>query len=111
MLTNATVMQSQIKLQQALKVSLDEMRMQMLGVHGRRGNHTAHTTAAWYAQLALLPLAGGVGCDVFVATSRPFGPLLDLRLQRCLFVLHGDSSHRVRRRNPRSDGHAALSAV
>jgi hypothetical protein len=116
-----------MELQQALKVSLDELRMQMLGVQvlfgfqfqgvfqdnfvalppaGRlvdaaglglmvvalglmiavpcqhrmvEGGETTpriYATAQWYAELALLPLAGGIGCDVFVATSGPFDPLL-----------------------------------
>jgi hypothetical protein len=43
-------------------------------VEGGETTPRIYATALWYAQLALLPLAGGIGCDVFVATSGPFGP-------------------------------------
>jgi hypothetical protein len=127
-----------MKLQQALKLALDELRMQMLGVQvlfgfqfqglfqdkfaglpraGRmvdaaglalmivalgfmigvacqhrmvEGGETTpriYATATWYAQLALLPLAGGLGCDVFVATSGQFGPLLAAIFSSSTFVL------------------------
>jgi hypothetical protein len=127
-----------MKLQQALKLALDELRMQMLGVQvlfgfqfqglfqdkfaalpaaGRMvdaaglglmtlalglmiavpcqhrmvaGGETTpriYAAAAWYAQLALLPLAGGIGCDVFVAMSGPFGPLLAAVFSIATFVL------------------------
>ncbi|MDB6157566.1 MAG: hypothetical protein JWO04_1272 [Gammaproteobacteria bacterium] len=127
-----------MKLQQVLKVSLDELRMQMLGVQvlfgfqfqglfqdnsaalpaaGRMvdaaglglmvvalglmiavpcqhrmvdGGETTlriYAAARWYAQLALLPLAGGIGCDVFVATSGQFGPLLAAVFSIAIFVL------------------------
>jgi hypothetical protein len=127
-----------MKLQQALKISLNGLMMQMLGVQvlfgfqfqglfqdnfaalpsaGRmvdaaglalmvvalglmiavpcqhrmvdRGEATPriYATAAWYAQLALLPLAGGIGCDVFVATSGPFGPVLATAFSITTFAL------------------------
>jgi hypothetical protein len=127
-----------MKLQQALKLSLDGLLMQMLGVQvlfgfqfqglfqdnfaalppaGRLvdaaglalmvvalglmiavpcqhrmvdGGETTpriYTTAAWYAQLALLPLAGGIGCDVFVATSGPFGASVAAVFSIATFVL------------------------
>jgi hypothetical protein len=127
-----------MKLQQALKISLDNLRMQMLGAQVLFGfqfqglfqdNFTAlppagriadaaglallllalglmiavpcqhrivdggettprmYTTAMWYAQVALLPLAGGIGCDVFVATSAPFGPVLAAVLSVATFAL------------------------
>jgi hypothetical protein len=127
-----------VKLQQALKVSLDELRMQMLGVQvlfgfqfqglfqdnfaalpaagrivdaaglglmvvalglmitvpcqhrmvdGGETTHRIYATAGWYAQVALLPLAGGIGCDVFVAMSGPFGPLLAAAFSVATFVL------------------------
>jgi hypothetical protein len=46
-----------------------------------------YATSQWYAQLALLPLAGGTGCDVFVATSGPFGRLLAAVFSIATFVL------------------------
>jgi Family of unknown function (DUF6328) len=123
-----------MKLQAALKISLDELRMQMLGVQvlfgfqfqglfqdgfptltscGRMvdaaglalmvvalgvmiaipcqhrlvegGEDTVriYRASEQYAKLALLPLAGAIGCDVFVATGRPFG----LRLGTAIAVL------------------------
>jgi hypothetical protein len=128
----------QMKLQQALKISLDGLLMQMLGVQvlfgfqfqglfqdrfatlpppGRmvdaagmglmvvalglmiaipcqhRMVEEGETTprifrsSVWYAQRALLPLAGGIGCDVFVATLGPFGMLLSSMLSSATFVL------------------------
>jgi hypothetical protein len=44
-------------------------------------------SSEWYAQLALLPLAGGIGCDIFVATLGPFGMLLSSVLSSATFVL------------------------
>jgi hypothetical protein len=127
-----------MKLQQALKLSLDGLLMQMLGVQvlfgfqfqglfqdnfaalpaagsmvdaaglglmvmalglmiavpcqhrmvdGGETTPRIYATAAWYAQLALLPLAGGIGCDVFVATSGPFGPSLAVIFSITTFVL------------------------
>jgi hypothetical protein len=127
-----------MKLQQTLKVSLDELRMQMLGVQvlfgfqfqglfqdnfaalpaaggmvdaaglglmvvalglmiavpcqhrmvdGGETTPRIYATALWYAQLALLPLAGGIGCDVFVATSAPFGSSLAAVFSIAIFVL------------------------
>jgi hypothetical protein len=46
-----------------------------------------YRSSVWYAQLALLPLAGGIGCDVFVATLGPFGLLLSCVLSTAIFVL------------------------
>ncbi len=116
-----------MKLQDILKTSLDELRMQMLGVQvlfgfqfqglfqdrfdglnpsGRIVDATGlvlmiaslgmciavpcqhrfvengadtlrmYRTAQRYANRALLPLAGGIGCDLYVAVGRPFGPRL-----------------------------------
>ena len=127
-----------MKLQQALKVSLNGLLMQMLGVQvlfgfqfqglfqdnfaalpppGRivdaaglglmvaalglmiavpcqhriveEGETTPRIfrSSEWYAQLALLPLAGGIGCDIFVATLGPFGMLLSSALSSATFVL------------------------
>jgi hypothetical protein len=126
-----------MKLQQALKTSLDELRMQMLGVQvlfgfqfqglfqnnfealsarGRsadavglgmmilalalliaapsqhrlveHGENTMriYKTSMWYAEMALLPLAVGLGCDVFVAVSAPFGELSSLLLAAAVFA-------------------------
>ncbi|MFL6605423.1 MAG: DUF6328 family protein [Steroidobacteraceae bacterium] len=127
-----------MKLQQALKIALDNLRMQMLGVQvlfgfqfqglfqdnfaalpraGRvvdaaglalllvalglmiavpcqhrmveNGETTPRIYAAamWYAQVALLTVAGGIGCDVFVATSAPFGPVAATVLSIATFAL------------------------
>jgi hypothetical protein len=127
-----------VKLQQALKTSLDELRMQMLGVQvlfgfqfqglfqenfaalppmGRMADAAGlglmvvalglmiavpcqhrmveegettpriYRSSVWYAQRALLPLAGGIGCDVFVATLGPFGMLLSAVLSSATFVV------------------------
>lgn len=116
-----------MKLSDALKTSLNELRMQMLGVHvlfgfefeglfqdgfpdvsrsGRgvdaaglilmvaalalliavpcqhriveRGQATERIerVATRFGKLALLPLASGIGCDVYVATARAFGGAL-----------------------------------
>jgi hypothetical protein len=127
-----------MKLQQALKTSLDELRMQMLGVQvlfgfqfqglfqdafgalgtaGRlvdavglglmliamglmiavpcqhrmvEGGETTpriYRVSVRYALLALLPLAGGIGCDVFVATCGPFGRTTASLLSLVIFLL------------------------
>ena len=127
-----------MKLQQALKISLDGLRMQMIGVQVLFGfqfqglfqdNFAAlpfparmvnaaglalmivalglmiavpcqhriveegettpriYGNSVWYAQYALLPVAGGIGCDVFVATVGPFGMLLSGVLGSATFVL------------------------
>jgi hypothetical protein len=56
-------------------------------VDGGETTHRIYATAGWYAQVALLPLAGGIGCDVFVAMSGPFGPLLAAAFSVATFVL------------------------
>lgn len=126
-----------MKLEAALKTSLDELRMQMLGAQVlfgfqfqgvfqdgfpaltvaarsvdaaglalmvlalglmiavpcqhrlvERGETTARIcrTSRRYANLALLPLAGAVGCDVFVAIERPFGLPLSVMMAVVTFV-------------------------
>src|SRR5882757_6589940 len=126
-----------MKLEAALKTSLDELRMQMLGVQvlfgfqfqglfqdgfpdmtsaGRivdaaglglmvvalgvliaipcqhrlveRGDATAriYRASTRYGKLAFLPLAGAIGCDVFVATAHPFGPPLSATMAVLAFV-------------------------
>ena len=133
------VRQAQLmKLQDALKVSLDELRMQMLGVQvlfgfafqgmfqsafedlpgsarvtdaaglglmtlalglliavpcQHRLVEAGETTlrifrlATRYAKLALLPLAGGIACGVFVATRRPYGAALSATVATLVFLL------------------------
>src|ERR1700730_18097746 len=44
-------------------------------------------SSEWYAQVALLPLAGGIAWDIFVATLGPFGMLLSSALSSATFVL------------------------
>jgi hypothetical protein len=116
-----------MKLEDALKVSLDELRMQMLGaqvllgfefqglfqdgfgamppvgrsvaalglglmigaiglmiavpcqhriLEGGEASVRIYLTSKRYAKMALLPLAGGIGCNIFVAMARPFGTVL-----------------------------------
>jgi hypothetical protein len=116
-----------MKLDDALKVSLDELRMQMLGaqvllgfelqglfqdgfaaiplvcrnvavvglglmisaiglmiavpcqhriVEGGEASVRIYLTSKQYAKMALLPLAGGIGCNIFVAAEQPFGTML-----------------------------------
>jgi Family of unknown function (DUF6328) len=123
-----------MKLQDALKTSLDELRMQMLGAQvlfgfqfqgmfqndfravpfsGRMlyagglalmiavlglliavpcqhrlvdsGETTLriYAVSERYATLALVPLAGAIVCDVFVATERPFGMIVSTAMAAC----------------------------
>jgi hypothetical protein len=116
-----------MKLDDALKVSLDELRMQMLGaqvllgfefqglfqdgfatispacrsvaavglglmvsaiglmiavpcqhriVAGGEASVRIYLASKRYAKVALLPLAGGIGCNIFVAAEQPFGTML-----------------------------------
>ncbi|MDB6087472.1 MAG: hypothetical protein JWN85_256 [Gammaproteobacteria bacterium] len=127
-----------MKLQEALKTSLDELRMQMLGVQvlfgfqfqglfqngfpdvsstgrlvdvagmalivlalglliavpcqhrlvdGGETTRRIHRTSTQYARFALLPLAGAIGCAVFVATGRPFGPTLSTAMALFTFSI------------------------
>jgi hypothetical protein len=123
-----------MKLQDALKTSLDELRMQMLGaqvlfgfqfqamfqdnfralqysgrlvyalglalmiavlalliavpcqhrlVDGGETTLRIYAVSLRYATLALVPLAGAIGCDVFVATERPFGTTVGAAVALC----------------------------
>jgi Family of unknown function (DUF6328) len=125
-----------MKLEDALKVSLDELRMQMLGAQvllgfGFQGlfqdgfatvapfcrsvdavglglmvvaiglmiavpcQHRMiecgeatvriYLTSRRYAEVALLPLAAGIGCNLFVATAQPFGPALGAIISLVVF--------------------------
>src|SRR6266702_8458456 len=56
-------------------------------VDGGETTPRIYASAAWYSQLALLPLAGGIGCDVFVATTAPFGPVLGAVFAIATFAL------------------------
>jgi Family of unknown function (DUF6328) len=56
-------------------------------VEGGETTPRIYAAAAWYAQVALLPLAGGIGCDVFVATSGPFGSMLGAVFSIATFAL------------------------
>jgi hypothetical protein len=127
-----------MKLDDVLKLSLDELRMQMLGAQvllgfefqglfqdgfatlppwGRavdagglglmvaaiglmisvpcqhrlveRGEATVriYRTSKRYAELALLPLAAGIGCNIFVATIRPFGAAAAVTLALLSFCI------------------------
>jgi hypothetical protein len=123
-----------MKLQDALKTSLDELRLQMLGaqvlfgfqfqglfqnnfravqssgriiytvglalmisvlglliavpcqhrlVDGGETTPRIHALSISYATLALVPLAGAIACDVFVATERPFGMTVSVTMAAC----------------------------
>jgi Family of unknown function (DUF6328) len=123
-----------MKLQDALKTSLDELRMQMLGaqvlfgfqfqglfqnnfravqssgrilyavglvlmisvlglliavpcqhrlVDGGETTLRIYAVSICYATLALVPLAGAIACDVFVATERPFGMTVSVTIAAC----------------------------
>jgi hypothetical protein len=125
-----------MKLHVALKISLDELRMQMLGAQVllgfqfqglfrdesnelstgarvidaiglglmvvaitfiiavpcqhrlvERGESTQriYIESRRYAELALLPMAGGIGCDLFVATGMPYGWPLATALAVAMF--------------------------
>jgi hypothetical protein len=56
-------------------------------VDGGESTPRIYAAANWYAQLALLPLAGGIGCDVFVAICGPFGSWLASVLSIATFAL------------------------
>ncbi len=127
-----------MNLDEALKVSLDELRMQMLGaqvllgfqfqglfqdkfsavtaygrvvdaaglglmlaalglmiaipcqhrlVEGGEATQRIYSTSKRYARLALLPVAAGLGCDLFVAAEGPFGTAPAAILAALTFVL------------------------
>jgi hypothetical protein len=127
-----------MKLDVALKTSLDELRMQMLGaqvlfgfqfqgmfqnnfgathlsgrimdaaglalmiavlglmiavpcqhrlVDGGEATLRIYVVSIRYATLALVPLAGAIACDVFVATERPFGTTVSATMAACTAVM------------------------
>jgi len=126
-----------VKLHEALKVSLDELRMQMLGaqvllgfqfqglfqeqfkelttgarvidavglglmvvtialiiavpcqhrlIEGGESTRRIYIESRRYAEVALLPMAGGIGCDLFVSTGIPFGLPVATTLAIAMFV-------------------------
>jgi len=127
-----------MKLQDALKTSLDELRMQMLGgqvlfgfqfqamfqdnfravphsgrvvyalglalmiavtglliavpcqhrlVDGGETTLRIYAVSLRYATLALVPLAGAIGCDVFVATQSPYGTTVSAAMAVCTAIM------------------------
>lgn len=127
-----------MKLEDALKTSLDELRMQMLGaqvlfgfqfqgvfqnnfgatqlsariidagglalmiavlglliavpcqhrvVDSGEATLRIYAVSIRYATLALVPLAGAIACDVFVATERPFGIMVSTTMAICTAVM------------------------
>ncbi len=126
-----------VKLDEALKVSLDELRMQMLGaqvllgfqfqglfqeqfkelttgarmidagglglivvaialiiavpcqhrlIEGGEDTRRIYIESRRYAEVALLPMAGAIGCDLFVSTGLPFGLTVATALAAAMFV-------------------------
>jgi hypothetical protein len=149
-----------MKLQDALKTSLDELRMQMLGaqvlfgfqfqamfqdnfravqysgrvvyalglalliavlglliavpcqhrlVDGGETTLRIYAVSLRYATFALLPLAGAIVCDVFVATERPYGTMVSAAVAGCTAAMAAIAWFCIgmilrRKWNPRSSG-------